>query len=272
MPAPDARADAEATVCADALRLDGITVRFGRTVALDGVTLRVPRGSMVGLIGRNGAGKSTAIRVLAGILPPNTGTAEVLGMHFGDAAAEIRRRTGYLLSEPALFPYLTPRETLHFLAEAYGLARAESHRRTEALLGFFGLGDAAERVVDGFSTGMQKRLAIAAALVHGPRLLVLDEPFESLDPLMVRALKQLLLRYAAAGGSVLLSSHLIDAVDEICDRIVILERGRTVAAGSTVEVKAAAAERLGRGTLEELYASVVAAEVAPELDWVVGEG
>ncbi|HEX8430454.1 MAG TPA: ABC transporter ATP-binding protein, partial [Longimicrobium sp.] len=123
---------------ADALRLDDVSRRFGAVAALDGVSLRVPRGSVTGLLGRNGAGKSTAIRMTAGLLQPEAGRVEVLGYRFPGDAVEIRRRTGYLLGEAALFAYLTPRETLRFLAEAYGVPRAEGERRTEELLAFFG--------------------------------------------------------------------------------------------------------------------------------------
>jgi ABC-2 type transport system ATP-binding protein len=266
MPAPAAEAPEHS-----ALRLDRVSVRFGAVTALDDVSLRVPRGSITGLIGRNGAGKSTSIRVLAGLLRPDAGEAEILGQPVRDAPLDTRAHTGYLLSEPALFAYLTPRETLRFLAQVYGLPRADGERRTEELLVFFELDDVGDRLVDGFSTGMQKRLGLAAALIHAPQLLVLDEPFEALDPLIVRKLKRLLLGYAGTGGSVLLSSHLIDAVDEICDRIAILERGRILLAGPTREATSQVAGALpGEGTLEELYASVVESSDVVELDWLGG--
>lgn len=246
-----------------ALELAGATVRYGAFTALDGVDLVVPAGSVTGLIGRNGAGKSTSIRLLAGLLRPHAGEARVLGRPALADGVEIKRRAGFLLSEPALFAYLTPRETLRFVAEACGVPAAEGARRTEELLALFELDGAAERLVAGFSTGMLKRLGIAAAMVHAPDVLVLDEPFESLDPLIVRTLKRVLAEYAAAGGTVLLSSHLIDAVDQLCDRIAILERGRVVVAGRTDEAKARVA-----GTLEELYASVVDDRPAGTLSWL----
>ena len=252
----------------EALRLEHLTVRFGNLIALDEVSLSVPVGSTTGLIGRNGAGKSTSIRVLAGLLEPDAGDVEVLGMRWSDGGVPIKQVTGYLLAEPALFAYLTPHETLRFLAEAYGAPLAEGEQRAADLLRFFGLWDARDRLVEGFSTGMQKRLGLAAALVHTPRLLVLDEPFESLDPLMVRRLKTLLVDYARAGGTTLLSSHLIAAVEEVCDRIAILEGGRILVDGPTEEAKRTAANALGRGTLEELYASVVEEDAPDRLDWL----
>lgn len=259
-------ADSSATAPA-ALRLAEITVRFGSVLALADVTLGVPAGSITGLIGRNGAGKSTAIHLLAGVLNPDAGEVRVLGNLFADAGTQIRQRTGYLLSDPALFAYLTPGETLCFLGEAYGLPADEGSRRSERLLAFFGLAEANDRLVNGFSTGMQKRLALAAALIHAPRLLVLDEPFESLDPLIVRKVKQLLVAFREHGGSVLLSSHLIGAVEEICDRVVILERGQVVVSGSPAEARATLGA-LDTASLEELYAAAVEDEPDVSLDWL----
>lgn len=241
---------------------------------MNDVTFNVPRGSITGLIGRNGAGKTTSINVLAGLLRPDGGDITVLGTKFVDGmgpdqgAATVKESTGFLLSEAALFAYLTPEETLRFLAESYGLSQAEAGRRADDLIAFFELTEARARVVEGFSTGMQKRLALAAALVHSPRLLVLDEPFESLDPMIVRKMKQLLRQYSADGGSVLLSSHLIDAVDEICDRVVILDRGKVVVEGATAEAKNRVKGKLGSATLEELYASVIEGGVDITLDWL----
>jgi len=252
----------------EVISVEGATVRFGELTAIDDVDLRAPQGSITGLIGRNGAGKSTTIRVLAGLLQPVRGTVRVLGRDFTEGGPEIRRQVGYLLDVPALFSYLTVEETLLFLAEAYGLSAAEGRQRAEDLLLFFGLQEARSRLVDDFSTGLKKRLALASALIHSPSLLVLDEPFESLDPLMVRRLKRLLTDFVGSGGSVLLSSHLIGAVEEICDRIVILERGRVVVAGPTREALREGAAESGTGSLEELYASVVADVPATDLNWL----
>lgn len=249
-----------------ALRLQGVVVRYGNLVALDAVNLYAPAGSITAVIGRNGAGKSTAIRLLAGLLRPSEGRAEVLGGNPADPAT--RASVGYLLETPALFTYLTAEETLTFLAEAYRLPRPEADRRTGDLLSFFGLEDSRDRLVEDFSTGMRKRLALAAALIHSPRLLVLDEPFESLDPLMVRRLKDLLVRFTALGGSVLLSSHLIDAVEEISDRIAILDEGKVVVSGTLEQALTAAAGELQNGKLEELYAAVVRQKAASSLDWL----
>jgi ABC-2 type transport system ATP-binding protein len=255
---------------AAAIELDAVTVRFGRVHALRDVGFVVPAGSITGLIGRNGAGKSTTIRLLAGLLDPSepTSRVRVFGLGVPEARERILARSGFLLSDPALFPYLTPSETLDFLGRAYRLPPAEVRTRTAELLAFFELEEAAARLADEFSTGMRKRLGLAAALIHGPELLVLDEPFESLDPLMVRQLKRLIVDFSAGGGTVLLSSHLIDAVDEICDRVVILEEGRVVTEGTREEAKASIADRLPEATLEDLYASLVPEVAPPGMRWL----
>ncbi len=252
------------------IRVDRLAVRFGGVTALDDVSFDVPAGSVTGLIGRNGAGKSTCIRCLAGLLHPTDHDSLV---RIFDLCPAVDPRgvvalTGFLLSDPALFRYLTPAETLRYIGRAFGLPPAVARDRTDQLIDFFELGDAADRFVDNFSTGMRKRLSLAAALVHAPPLLVLDEPFESLDPLMVRSLKRLLKDYAAAGGTVLLSSHLIDAVEEVCDRVIILEKGRVVAAGSTEDVRATIADRLPEATLEDLYASLLPIAEPLKLEWL----
>jgi ABC-2 type transport system ATP-binding protein len=253
------------------VQMESVGVRFGALRALDAVSFVVPEGSLTGLIGRNGAGKSTSIRMLAGLLEPTEAGSRVTvhGFSPSEGRREIAASTGFLLSDPALFPYLTAAETLRFVGRAYSLTNEMVERRIIDLVAFFDLEAAADRLVDAYSTGMRKRLALAAALIHAPTLLVLDEPFESLDPLMVRALKKLLIDYVAGGGTVLLSSHLIDAVEEICDRVVILEAGRVVGAGRTEEVKRGIRERLPSGTLEDLYASLVPASRSIDLAWLL---
>jgi len=253
-----------------AIRVRDLSLGFGELRVLDHISFVVPERSITGLIGRNGAGKSTTIRVLAGLLRPDRESGEI---RIFDLSPQLDREavlasTGFLLSEPALFGYLTPRETLGFLGRAYGLDTRESARRAGELIRFFELEEDAERLAENFSTGMKKRLSLAAALIHSPRLLVLDEPFESLDPLTVRSLKKLLVEYSEGGGTVLLSSHLIDAVEEICDGIVILDQGRVAAAGPTAEAKSRVAKELPGATLEDLYASLVPAARLSGLRWL----
>jgi len=250
------------------LRIDSVDFRYGDFPALSKVSLAVEPGSIVGLVGRNGAGKSTLINVMAGLLEPLNGTIEIFEGSSAVRGEAVMRVTGWLLSEPALFQYLTPSETLDFLADAYRLERSIGNGRIADLLHFFELDGMETRLADELSTGNLKRLALAAAMIHAPRLLVLDEPFESLDPLMVRRLRQTLVAYARRGGSVLLSSHLLEVVQDICDHVYILEAGRIVFDGVAEQFRSAA-QTAGQGTaLEALYASVVEARVERELLWL----
>jgi ABC-2 type transport system ATP-binding protein len=261
-------ADAESR----ALSANAIGYRYDSTPTLSDVSLGVSRGSITGLVGRNGAGKSTLIKVLCGLLVPEHGSVDVLGQPRPVNPGDMMRDTGWLLSEPALFQYLTASETLTFLAKTYGLDDRTAAKRMSDLLQFFELDEHHERLADELSTGTAKRLALACAMIHAPRLLVLDEPFESLDPLMVRRLRQALVAYAKRGGSVLLSSHLLEVVQDICDHVYILEQGRVVFDGPGVQFRAASevigSGNGGGGALEAMYASLVEERGVAELDWL----
>ncbi len=248
----------------------GIGYRYADTAALSDVSVTVRAGSIVGLVGRNGAGKSTLINVLAGLLDPQEGSIELLG-HPQPAHRTIAlSMTGWLLSDPALFQYLSARETLDFLADAYGLDAITASKRIADLMQFFELDESETRLADELSTGNLKRLALAAAFIHSPRLLVLDEPFESLDPLMVRRLRRELVRYAGRGGAVLLSSHLLEVVQDICDYVYILEQGKVVFDGAGSQFRADARSTGEGSSLEAMYASLVEGRVGleQELRWL----
>jgi len=250
------------------LELSDLVVEYGDVRALQGISFSIPAGSITGLVGRNGAGKSTTIRAIAGIETPVSGVIRVFEREQGADRSEMLRETGFLLDTLALFSYVTGEEMLRWLGEAYGLSRNAASIRTDDLLDFFDLEQARHRVLDEYSTGMRKRIAIAAALIHAPSLLVLDEPFVALDPLMVRRLKNLFLQFSEARGTILLSSHLIDTVEQICDRIVIIEEGQIVVADECERALKEASERLTSVTLEELYASVVTATATRSLSWL----
>ena len=242
------------------LACDGLEVRFpgAPRPALAGVSLAVRAGSVCGLVGRNGAGKSTLVRAAAGLVVPDAGAVRVFGRDPARERVATMREAGFLLADPALFAYLNAAETLAFVAECHGMRPAAARARAAALIDLLDLHDAADRRAGDYSTGTAKRLALAAALAHDPALLVLDEPFESLDPLAVRALRAELRARADAGAAVLLSSHLLAAVESLCDDVVLLERGRVVAAGAVAAVVAAHAPAAER-TLEGAYARLVAA-------------
>jgi ABC-2 type transport system ATP-binding protein len=216
----------------------------GPVLAVDGLDLAVPRGCTAGLLGPNGSGKSTTLRLLLGLHAPTSGEARVLGLPAGHP--EARRRTGYLPEEADLYPFLTARETVEYAGAFHGMGRAERRRAAGALLERVGLASEAGRRVEGFSRGMKRRVGLAAALVHSPDLLVLDEPTAGLDPVGREGLLALLEEVRGRGATVLLSSHVLGDVERLCDRVAILGQGRLAAGGTLAEVL----ERPGAFTLE----------------------
>jgi len=210
------------------LVLDAITRRFGDRTALDRVSLAVPDGRMVGFVGANGAGKTTTMRIALGVLAADSGTVTFRG-RVPDLA--VRRRFGYMPEERGLYPKGQLLDQLVFLARLHGVAPATARRRGTELLERLGLGDRLKDRLESLSLGNQQRVQVAAALVHDPELLVLDEPFSGLDPLAVDAMAEILRERTRAGVGVLFSSHQLDLVDRLCDELVILRAGRVVAAG-----------------------------------------
>ena len=262
------RADALSSIgiAAPLLACERLTVRYaphGDTrdasrTALDGVTLAVRPGEIVGLIGRNGAGKSTLIRTAAGLLAPDDGTMRVVGLDPLVAPAAVMRDAGFLLAEPALFAYLTAAETLAVVADLHGLRGEEAERRVAEVLAIVELEEPRHRRAGEYSTGMARRLALACALLPEPALLVLDEPFESLDPLVVRRLTRALRARRDTGTGTLLSSHLLATVAGLCDRVVLVDRGRVLAEG-TVPALITAFAPADEPTLDAAYAMLVGA-------------
>ena len=220
----------------DALSADGLRKSYRSTVALDGVALRVARGELVGLLGPNGAGKSTLTKIAAGLVRPTAGRVEVLGHRAGSAAA--RRRTGYL-AELFRFPGWATADELLVLHQRLARSDGAADER-ERLLALVGLSEAAGRRVEAMSKGMQQRLGIAQALVGDPALVLLDEPTSALDPAGRRTVRRLLEELRDRGVAVLLNSHLLSEVELVCDRVVIVDRGHTVAEGPPVELAAPA--------------------------------
>jgi ABC-2 type transport system ATP-binding protein len=222
------------------LELDGISKRYGDVVALDGLSLEVPAGDLFGFVGRNGAGKTTAMRIVVGVLTPDAGE-----VRFGGAAlsAEGRRQIGYMPEERGLYPKMRVAEQLAYLAEVHGLSSSAGWAAARSWLDRFGLAARANDELQALSLGNQQRVQLAAALVFGPRLLVLDEPFSGLDPVAVDVMSAVLREQADAGLPVLFSSHELELVERLCDRVAIIERGRIVAHGTVDELRVGAPER-----------------------------
>ena len=238
-----------ASLSTPAIEFEGVTKTYGRTVALDGLSLKVGRGELVGLLGPNGAGKTTAIKLVLGLARPTGGSGHVLGAPLGDRVA--RSRIGYL---PELFryqPWLRAREVLALHAELARVAPAGRAAAVEEALGWVGLAERAGDPVSGFSKGMQQRLGLAVALLGLPELILLDEPTSALDPVGRTDVRAIVRAARDRGATVILNSHLLTEVEQVCDRVVILHRGRAIASGPLDEVVAADGVRLRVSELDD---------------------
>jgi ABC-2 type transport system ATP-binding protein len=228
---------------APAIELRGLTKQFGDTLALDHVDLVVPQGTVFGFLGRNGAGKTTALRILSGLARPTAGTAHILGHDVAGASDAVRAHIGFLPDVPAFYPWMTAREYLELAGQIFGLDASTLDARANALLEMAGLGSVTTRV-GGFSRGMKQRLGIAQALINAPSLLMLDEPTSALDPLGRREVLDMI---ASLRGrtTVFFSTHILADVERVCDGVAILEQGHVVASAGIAELTArASANRL----------------------------
>jgi ABC-2 type transport system ATP-binding protein len=222
------------------LAIQGLTKRYGDVVALDGLSLEVPSGELFGFVGRNGAGKTTAMRIVLGVLAADAGEVRFAGTAL---TFEARRQIGYLPEERGLYPKMRLAEQLAYLAELHGMAQSAARAAATAWLDRFGLADRAKDDLQSLSLGNQQRVQLAAALVFRPNLLVLDEPFSGLDPVAVDVMSGVLREQADTGLPVLFSSHELELVERLCDRVAIVDRGRIVAHGTVAELRAGAPER-----------------------------
>ena len=246
-----------------ALRLAGLTKRFGDTTAVDAIDLIVPAGSFFGLVGPNGAGKTTALSMAVGLLRPDAGTAEIFGTDVWRDPTAAKRLVGVLPDGLAMTERLTGREMLTYLGRLHGLPAETVQARVGELLTVLDLDRADRTLILGYSAGMRKKIGLATALLAAPRLLILDEPFEAVDPVSAQTLRSILRRFVAGGGSVVLSSHVMALVEQLCDTVAVLNQGRVVAAGPLDEVRA------GR-SLDDAFAELVGARIAgeEELSWL----
>ena len=252
-----------------AISTEHLTRRFGGLTAVDDIHLQVAAGQFFGFLGPNGAGKSTTIKMLTGLLAPSSGRVELLGLDFASHAVEVKRQIGVVPEGMGLFERLTGAEYLHFVGQMYGLDRATTQQRSAELLEFMQLADRPKTLIADYSHGMQKKLALAAAVIHGPRILFLDEPFEGVDALAAGALKALLGRMTARGVTIFLTSHVLEIVERLCSHVAIIDRGRLVAQGSLEELRAGVAMgKAGSATLEQIFLSIVGhdGERQPQLE------
>jgi ABC-2 type transport system ATP-binding protein len=248
---------------APAIEIRDLRKLYGAKAAVDGLSLTVPRGSFFGFLGPNGAGKSTTIRMLTGLIPPTSGSIELLGMPMEGHELEIKRRIGLVPDESLLFDRLTGAEFLEFVGRMYGLARSVAQERARELLDLFELTAQPRQLIAEYSKGMRKRVAMAASLIHRPELFLMDEPFEGVDAVGARLMKDILLDQVRQGATIFLTSHVLEVVERLCDRVAIINEGKIVREGTMQELRSASE------TLEDVFVRVVGADHTFErLDWL----
>jgi sodium transport system ATP-binding protein len=235
------------------IEVRGLHKEFGAVVAVDDVSFTAKDGVVTGLLGPNGAGKTTTLRMLTTLIAPDRGEALIDGQDVSLDSVGARRRIGVLPDARGLYPRLTAREHVRYAGELHGLNGAALEKRTADLLELLDMRAIADRRVEGFSHGERVKVALARALVHGPRNVMLDEPTNGLDVMSTRAVRDLIRRLRDQGKCVLFSSHVMQEVSALCDRIVVIARGRVVAEGTPEEIKA----RAGKDNLEEAFVSVI---------------
>jgi ABC-2 type transport system ATP-binding protein len=252
-----------------AIETHGLRKEFGDFTAVDGIDLQVPRGSFYGFLGPNGAGKSTTIKCLTGLLKPSAGRFRVLDMDPVRMPVAVKRQVGVVPEDLALFDRLTGAETLAFVGRVHGLDTRKVRARSEELLSLMELRNAANDLVADYSHGMRKKIALSAALLPAPRLLFLDEPFEGIDAIASRQIKDLLAAFVRNGGTVFLTTHVLEIVERLCDQIAIISRGRLVTQGSMAQLRAGG---VSGQSLEERFMDIVGASKAAPLtiDWLGG--
>lgn len=225
---------------------------YGTKAAVDGLNLTVPQGCFFGFLGPNGAGKTTTIRMLMGLAPPTSGSISILGFPMPEGELDIKSRIGLVPDESLLFDHLTGREYVEFVGRMYGLARDRSRERALSLMELFELGNTGRKLIGEYSKGMRKRVAMAAALVHRPQLFLMDEPFEGVDAVGARLMKEILLDQVRRGATIFLTSHVLEVIERLCDRIAIIHEGRLAAEGTLDELRSGGAE-----SLEDLFVRIV---------------
>jgi ABC-2 type transport system ATP-binding protein len=246
-----------------AVEVENLRKIYGNKAAVDGLSLTVPRGCFFGFLGPNGAGKTTTIKMLMGLAPPTSGTIRLLDLPMPDRALEIKQLIGLVPDESLLFDHLTGGEFIEFVARIYGLDRAVARARSSELMELFQLSDDGRKLISEYSKGMRKRVAMAAALVHRPQLYLMDEPFEGVDAVGARLMKDILLEQVRHGATIFLTSHVLEVVERLCDRVAIINDGKLVLAGSMTEL------REGSETLEDTFVRAVGIDrTAETLDWL----
>ncbi|MEP0814450.1 MAG: ABC transporter ATP-binding protein [bacterium] len=244
--------------------VDSLTKRFDKVTAVDNVSFAVPEGEFFGFLGPNGAGKSTTIKVLVGILGAEYSKITIAGRDLRRDPIGVKSSIGVMLEDPHLYDRLTAREYLQFMGRMYGLEGRETDARTEELLDLMDLGEAADKMIVDYSTGMRKKTVLAAAMIHKPRVLFLDEPFNGIDPIASRKIKDVMARLVRGGATVFFSSHVMELVEKLCTSVGIIHRGKLMFHAPMEEIRA------GGRSLEDVFVELVGgAHVGTEeLSWI----
>jgi ABC-2 type transport system ATP-binding protein len=236
------------------IEVTNLTKSYDSLVAVDTLSFSVKRGEVLGLVGPNGAGKTTTLRALAGIHPPTEGSIKICGADLRDAPVEAKQHLAFMPDEPRLFDYLTVEEHLQFVARVYGVA--DFRERMEPLLAELELADKRRALPSELSRGMKQKLMIACGFIHSPDVLIFDEPLTGLDPLGIRRMKESITKRAQDGASVILSSHLLYLVEELCDTVLIIHQGKRAAYGTIDDLKWQIAQGRGEVSLEDAFLKI----------------
>lgn len=245
-----------------ALEIKNVTKRFGDKLAVDDLSLTIGEGEFVGLLGRNGAGKSTTIKMATGLLEVTSGSITVLGLDIATKSLEARRLMGVMPEDMALLELLTGPQYLRFVGRMYGLEEDVIDTRAKELFDTLDLNPGPRTLVTDYSFGMKKKLALCSALLHAPKLVFLDEPFEGIDAITNRTIKDILLSLQQKGVTLVLTSHILEVVERLCPRIAIIDEGKLKAFGTHDELGR------GAGTLESLFVGLVGGEQKGSLSWL----
>ena len=245
----------------NAIECTNVVKQFEGVRAVDGLNLTVPEGTLLGLLGRNGAGKSTTLKMVTGLLRPTHGTVQVLGLDVVKHPLEVKQRVGSMPEEMSLLDMLTAHQYLRFVGRMYGMAETTIDARMAELFDRLELAPAPRLLIADFSFGMKKKVALCAALIHAPQLIVLDEPFEGIDAVTSRTIKDIILSLSAHGVTVVLTTHVLEVVEKLCPTVAIIDAGRLKAHGPTTELAK-------DGSLEARFVELVGGYRTGDLSWL----
>ncbi len=255
---PEVSHSSEPALATPAIEIRDLHKIYNGVHAVDGLSVVVPQGSFFGLLGPNGAGKTTTVKILMSVAEPTSGTVKVLGMRLPEESLAIRRQIGLVPDDTLLFEYLTGLEYLEFVARSYQLDKQTAKMRANELLHLFELVENPRKLIGEYSKGMRKRLAMAAALIHRPKLFLMDEPFEGVDAVGARLMKDILQEQVRHGATVFLTSHVLEVVERLCTEIAIINRGKVVVQGSVAELQRHSAAK--SSSLEDIFVEAVGGE------------